>query len=285
MRKAQRRSISFLAIGFVLLNVLPAYAQRMRRNALNVDGVRREYLVFSPRAVNRPLPVVFLFHGGGGNAQSAARRYGWTQLVEREQVLLIVPNGLDGGWNDLGRIHGDARDRNDDVAFIRQLVDQLPRLFRVDRERVYATGHSNGGFFTYSLACALPGVFAAIGPVAGSIGNDRPTPCDNPRPLSVMHVHGAADRLVPFSGGRTPSGSSIPVRTAVGFWARIDRCGDPVQQTSKSVTVHRYQRCSAGNDVVLYVLPESGHEWPTAPKGGFAATDELWRFFKAHRRR
>ena len=284
MRKPRRGNISFVAFGAVLLAVLPADAQRLRRHSLDVDGVRREYLVHAAAPADQPLPVVFLFHGGGGNAQSAARRYGWLELARRTPLVLVVPDGLDRGWNDLGRIHGDARDDNDDVAFMRALIEQLTRSYRIDRARMYATGHSNGAFFTYTLACALPGVFAAIGPVAGSIGSDHATSCPTAQSLSLMHVHGTADPLVRFAGGRTPSGNSMAVRNAVGYWAKVNGCGDPVQQSSKSITIQRYARCSDGAEVILYAISGFGHEWPTAEKGGFAATEALWRFFQEHAR-
>ena len=50
---------------------------------------------------------------------------------------------------------------------------------------------------SYTLACNT-GVFAAIGPDAATQLN----PCRSPHPTSVMHIHGTADRLVPYSGGQ-----------------------------------------------------------------------------------
>ncbi len=73
----------------------------------------------------------------------------------------------------------------------------------MDPARVFAVGVSAGGMMAYRLGCELSGRVTGVGAVAGAMILDdcRPT-----RPLSVIEIHGTADQLVPYEGGRTAGG-------------------------------------------------------------------------------
>ena len=79
---------------------------------------------------------------------------------------------------------------------LRQLLDAVEAILPIDRDRVYLTGFSMGGFGTWQTAAALPGVFAAIAPLCGP--SDLP---DAPllSALPVWAFHGARDENVPLS--------------------------------------------------------------------------------------
>ena len=105
-------------------------------------------------------------------------------------------------------LEGGASIPPDDVGFIRLIVDDVAARRNLDRSRVYATGHSNGGYMSYRLACSASDIFAAVAPVsAGSpwisdfLGNCRPT-----RPVPVLTLHGNADDVVPYSDGEAVFG-------------------------------------------------------------------------------
>ena len=96
-------------------------------------------------------------------------------------------------WN-AGNCCGGARDQNvDDVGFIRQIVANLTRQMNVDRQRIYATGMSNGGLMSYRLACEMSDVFKAIAPVAGT---DNTRSCTPKQPVAVLHIHARNDTHV-----------------------------------------------------------------------------------------
>ncbi|HEY6650583.1 MAG TPA: prolyl oligopeptidase family serine peptidase, partial [Mycobacterium sp.] len=110
----------------------------------------------------------------------------------------------------------DATKQNlDVVAFVTAVVNDIPG---VDRQRMSAAGLSNGGMMAYTMACRTD-LFAAIGVVAATMFD----PCPDPRPTSVMHIHGLVDNLVKFNG--TPKGDPAtvdgpPIRDVNAFWRR-----------------------------------------------------------------
>ena len=140
-----------------------------------VDGLARQGLVFAPeKTTDTGAPVVFVFHGHGGTMESASRTFEIQQLWPEALVVYLQgvptpspvdPRGLRSGWQ---YERGQEMDR--DV----KLVDAVwkhsgRRKHKVDAKRVYVTGFSNGGGFTYCLWASRPELFAAFAPI-GAIG-------------------------------------------------------------------------------------------------------------------
>lgn len=165
-----------------------------------VEGQQRQALVFLPsKPVDAPLPVVFAFHGHGGSALNAARSFAlhkyWPEaLVVYMQGLptpgrLTDPEGKRNGWQH------DAGDQNDrDLKFFDIVLNDVQKQFTIDAGRIYATGHSNGGSFTYLLWAERPNVFAAVAPSAATSRAIRRL-----RPKPAMHIAGKNDSLVLFA--------------------------------------------------------------------------------------
>jgi len=244
-------------------------------HTINVGGRDRTYLLYKPAQLPASVPLVLMLHGALGNAEQAERAYGWDELANSGKFVVAYPDGLDRAWNVNGGgcCGRPAREGVDDVAFITAAVADIAKKVSIDSARVYATGISNGGMMSYTLACDT-GVFAAIGPDAATQLNL----CGSPRPTSVMHIHGTADRLIPYNGGQ---GFSVingpPVPEVNAFWRNVDRCGAPVATTEGPVTTST-AGCADNRSVVLITVDGGGHKWPAF------ATRTLWEFFAAHPR-
>jgi polyhydroxybutyrate depolymerase len=167
---------------------------------LNVDGLeRRATVCFSQlnEDVNRPL--VFVFHGHGGNAQQVRHRFRlereWPEAIVVYMQGIPTPgqltdrDGLKNGWQH--RL-GDQKDR--DIKFFDAVFEKLKSTYSINLERVYATGHSNGGAFTFLLWEARPDRFAAFAPSATAAGRN----VGKLAPKPVLVIAGKNDRLVKF---------------------------------------------------------------------------------------
>src|SRR5688500_7181080 len=89
---------------------------------LEVAGVRRTYLLHLPpsREPAHPIPLLFVCHGAGGDAEGFALHTGLTGAPARGYAV-VYPNGVNRRWND-GR---GTRSTADDVGFVRVLLDSL----------------------------------------------------------------------------------------------------------------------------------------------------------------
>jgi polyhydroxybutyrate depolymerase len=286
------------------LLAMPALADDAR--TLVVGGLTRTYAVHLPNGErpSSPVPLVVVFHGGGGNAANAARMTGMDAKADREGFIAVFPDGTGRRpgagmlltWNTW-RCCGPALDNNvDDVAFVRAMVAQVADQYPVNRARIYATGLSNGGMMTYRVGCELSDLFAAIAPVAGALDTDQ---CRPGSPVSAIIFHGTADQHVRFEGGEPATSVDRhkridnPVSYAVDFWRRRDGCDAEAKRSRKGSVVHDVYKCANGTAVELYAIEGQGHAWPGGQKGmrngnvdapttEISATDLMWDFFKAH---
>src|SRR5256885_15614790 len=131
-----------------------AFAAEPPLTKFKVDAVERETLVFLPStsAKAKP-PVIFAFHGHGGNMHFAARGMAFQNFWP--EAIVVYPQGLptpgivmdhEGkkpGWQ---REPGQEHDR--DLKFVDAILATLRQKYSIDEARVYATGFSNGGGVT-----------------------------------------------------------------------------------------------------------------------------------------
>lgn len=187
-------------LALILVGCLAAFTARAAEpRSWMVDGVERTALVETPSKQTGAAPVVFVFHGHGGSSRNAARTFrlheAWPEaLVVYPQGmptpgLLSDPEGRRAGWQ-LRR--GGQGDR--DLAFYDAMLESFRKEPGIDARRVFVTGHSNGGGFTYLLWAERPDTLEAIAPSAAALV----VPERELRPLPVLHMGGVEDRLVKF---------------------------------------------------------------------------------------
>jgi len=166
---------------------------------LNAGNTAREALIHVPASATKiAAPLVFAFHGHGGTMRHAALSFAlhahWPEaIVVYPQGLptpgrLMDPEGKRNGWQFAT---GEQEDR--DLKFVDALLAKLKQDFKVDESRVYATGHSNGGAFTYLLWAERADRFAAFAPSAAVM---REVQRLTPKP--ALHCAGEKDALVKF---------------------------------------------------------------------------------------
>lgn len=277
-----------------------------RTYTLRHGGLDRRVIVHLPRSLapDRPAPLLFAFHGGGGHAERMAddARFGLIRASEAQGAILVVPNGTGprgamlATWN-AGQCCGRARDQDvDDVGFVRALLATLRAQRSVDATRVYATGMSNGGMFTHRLACDAADLFRAIASVAGP---DETLRCDPARPVAVLQIQARDDLHVPPAGGpstRRLTAAQVAAYTSmdqtVALWARRDACTGPAETVLErpGVRCWRHAPCAGGTQVQACLTDTGGHTWPGSlvarrgeppPSTALDANDAMWQFFNA----
>jgi polyhydroxybutyrate depolymerase len=266
------------------------------------DGLERSYILYVPASIkwNQPVSLVFLFHGGTGNAESAIRMSGFNKVADENGFLVAYPNGTSRVSSDIfltwngGNCCGFAQQKNvDDVGFVRAIISDLQSVAKIDSKRIYASGMSNGGILSQRLACEAADVFAAIAPVAGTLNF---SPCSPSQPISVIEFHGTDDQHIPYGGGFGPKSlvnvNFVSVMDSVGFWSSFNKCYLQPQTDSVGDIKHEvWSGCEESTSVELYTINGGGHAWPGGlagraeadqPTQSISASQLIWRFFSAH---
>jgi polyhydroxybutyrate depolymerase len=248
---------------------------------LQHEGRARTYILHVPPGVTgaEPVALVFDLHGAGGNGLQQQQMSGWGTVADREGLLVVYPDGIDGYWNVDDTCCGTAgNEQIDDVGFIRAIVDELSALACIDGQRIYVSGFSNGGGLAHRLGCEAADVIAAIAPVATDL---RTQPCEPVRPISMMEVRGMSDSLEPYEGGVVgpPGGQYVSpgAQGSLQLWADINQC------TGATTTIEEYceshAECEDGVETDLCSLPGVDHG-AYANGLNFDVASVAWRMFE-----
>lgn len=186
-------AILFLATGLAARSEIqsttaPAQQAKIFDQKITVPA-RLEYLLSLPTDYGKSRkswPLVLFLHGSGesGNDLSKVKVHGPPKLVDANgpfPFILVSPQSPGRGW---------------DPHVLNALLDSVIKKYRVDKNRVYVTGLSMGGYGTWALAAAYPGKFAALAPICGG-GN--PADAGKLARLPIWVFHGAKDTTVPPS--------------------------------------------------------------------------------------
>jgi polyhydroxybutyrate depolymerase len=270
---------------------------------IDFGGLARTYTLHVPPGLQDPAGLVINLHAAGltGGDQAALTHY--NSIADAHGFVVAYPDGIDFSWADGRGASIPDRQGIDDVGFISALVTQLVTDFGIDPNHVYATGLSAGAFMANRLACNRADLFAAIAPVAGTLGTN--IGCAPSEPVAVLETHGTADPVVPFNGGPMMGrGGPSTIVSAVQLadtWRRVNDCGppsvdEPLPNAGDGTQAFRStSNCADGTAVVFTRVDGGGHTWPGAPTGlgeqqvgrttrAFDASAESGQFFAAHAR-
>jgi len=251
----------------LLLSLLLAAPGDPQKMEWTIDGASREALVFTPSKPGAGAPpLVFGFHGHGGSMQQASRSFPIQDLWPEAVVVfpqglptpgkLTDPDGKRAGWQFAP---GELGDR--DLKLFDAILATMKEKHKIDEKRVYCTGHSNGGAFTYLLWANRPDVFAAVAPSAA------PAPRDlkQAKPCPIFHVAGEKDPLVKFEWQQR---SWAGVRTLNG-------CEEQGKEWDKGCTLYP---SSKDAPLVTFIHP-GDHKYPSE------APALIVKFFNEHARK
>lgn len=275
-------------------------------------GEQRGYLVLRPdgEPPASGWPLVLVFHGGGGLAETAMDHSAWPSLARDEGFVVVFPQGTrpdptkparfgrnGSTWNDGSQREslGAIARGEEDLQYVDALVDDLARRLELDRDRLFATGFSNGGSMSLLLGRARSEVFAAVAAVGSTDPiDDPPAPAAS---LSVLYITGTEDPMNPMEGGevflgRRFYGSSRPVEEVLRGWATGLGCADAGAESrlSEDAVLRVYQECADHQELRYIRLIGHGHHWPGAESllpermagpntSGLDATQVIWEFF------
>lgn len=288
-----KQLLHILTVAVVLAK--PLTAQTTITDSIYCGGQYRSYILYVPAIYNasHATPMVINMHGYTSNAQQQQYYGNFMPVADTANFLVIHPQGTYSNgqafWNA-----GISSALVNDIQFISNLIDSISAQYNVDPNCVYATGLSNGGFMSQTLACALNNKIAAIASVSGTMFTQQYASCTPVRPVPVLHIHGTADGVVPYAG----NSSEEPADTIVSFWRRHNQC-NPTAQFSNVPNTNTSDGCTAehyvytggidASSVELYKIIGGGHSWPGAPvvidvtNMDFNASVEIWRFFRKYR--
>lgn len=249
-----RRCFFLLAL-LASISACPAQVQLpegVQKLELTVDGVARSGLLYVPStAKEQPAPVVFVWHGHGGNAMQIGRSIPmyklWPEAISvylqglNTPGQLTDPEGKKPGWQ-----HGAGAEGDRDLKLFDATLAYLKEHFKVDSKRIFSTGHSNGGGFTYLLWQTRPDVLCAVAPSAAASIRLKDPPF---KPKPCMHLAGTQDPLVKYAWQEL----------AMAKVKEINQCSPEGTPWAQDCTLYPSK---VGAPFVAFILQGGTHKFP-----------------------
>lgn len=240
------------------------------RASIDVAGKAREYIVALPSNYDQshPYRLIFGWHPWGGSAQQVASGgYYGLQKESNGSAIFVAAEGLDFGGN--GKGWGNSN--GEDIAFLSAMLDRFRSQLCIDENRIFSTGFSFGGMFSFAAGCSATSMMRAIAPMAG---NTSVAGCQNgTRPVALMGFHGTDDTVVAIDGGRKGRDAFV----------KRNNCSqetEPASTTWCESAGQKYQPCSCVSYkgcMEGYPVTWCEYKGPHMAAPSSAAT--LWSFF------
>lgn len=284
------------------------------------EGMRRYLKAVPARAASGKRPLVIVLHGSGASAEQVLGMAFppsplslWLEIAEREQLVVIAPDGTrrrgQRCWND-GFAGIASNPASDDTGFVSAIIDRAIAEDDVDPARVYVIGVSKGGMLAYRLAAELGPRLAAFCAVLASmpVAAAYAAPAT---PVSALIVAGTSDPFIPYTGGKFRYtmwflAPMLGMEASAAVWRRLAGLGGeaavseiPRRGNGDATHVTRYTwgADAAGLQVGLLKIANGGHAEPSSLKrypalfnrfpgrqnADVEVAEEAWAFFNEKR--
>ncbi len=225
------------------------------------NGFGREYVVRSPKNDLQSWPITILFHGNGGSAEPMIRN--WDKQLPNH--ILVAAQGYEKSWNVT-----KERSKAPDVEFIEKILrDVFGRYPQANDSDVSLIGSSNGAGMVYRLLIELDNTFSVQNALAfvssmtvsqyhdeqfwkrtDETTSNYDQPVEPAGKRRIITIHGSADSVVPYYGGRGPGGTHLSAQATAFAWA----AAQGYQGAQKTDVEGK----PCGEKLLMYDYPQSG---------------------------
>ncbi len=162
---------------------------------MTVSG--RTIYVYAPSVLSPKSPLLLSLHGMDQDPKYQQENTHWEAVADTAGFVVVYPRGGTGfsTWD----ISGDQ-----DTKWVLAIIDQMVKDYDIDAKRVYLSGFSMGGMFTYHSMGKIADRIAAFAPCSGYLMGGAGVAM---RPVPIFHSHGSDDSVVGYSGLENNLGS------------------------------------------------------------------------------
>ncbi len=279
-----KKRIVSLFLPFILTSLFLDVFAFDGNGTITSSGISRSFVFHAPGAsVAEDLPMVLIYHGDGGSGAGIKAYSGFDAISDTGGFIAVYLNAdTDGaGWKR-------AINQTKDSQFTSDLIDYFCETYHIDAKRVYATGHSAGGFMVYNLAVNLPNKIAAFAPVAGNMYASNADysyfSSSNFKPVPIFHIHGDPDNTVAYPDpDHSPTAWSEWPLTQFSYYA-CNKTTYTLPNTALATHVSKLTFCSenasVAKEIALVRVEGVGHGWPTVT--GFNPAQAIWDFVNSY---
>ena len=163
----------------------PAPVGMLPGQPVRIRGKTFSYGLFVPPShdAEAALSLVICLHGAGFTGDAYLER--WASRLGDDAILACPTLPMGAWWTRIG----------EELALA--TINDVRATYRVDPDRIYLTGMSNGGIGAWVIGMHHAPQFAAVAPMAGGIDAVLFPFLENLRQTPVYVIHGSRDSIMP----------------------------------------------------------------------------------------
>lgn len=259
---------TFILLAAVLFSVVAMAAKFNGMKTIQTGGKSRQYFLYVPDCLTDNRPLIISCHGMNCDYAGQKNDTQWPNLADTANFVVVYPVGIAGtAWGQSFQTGWDL-DGMTDVNFMLDIIEEMKQNYNIDETRVYMSGFSLGGAFTYYMLNKAADKIAAFGPISGY--NLMGANTSSSRPVPICEVHGTADNIMSYSG----------IKDYLKKFAQAMKCNmTPEETTGNGYSKLHYKDGECDTEVILYSVNGRGHE---PSNNGFHTSNALWAFFKQY---
>ncbi len=226
---------------------------------VSVSG--RDIHVYAPSNLAPKSPLLLSLHGMDQDPNYQQSNTHWETVADTAGFVVVYPRGGSGmsTWD----IQGDQ-----DTKWVVQIIDQMVKDYDIDTKRVYLSGFSMGGMFTYHSMSKIADKIAAFAPCSGPnvYGASKAQ-----RPVPIMHIHGTNDDVLNYS---MVENFLKNYRDQFNCPSKAEEQGNYPNAENSGGTMYTWGPCDKGVYIKHLKLPGRGHS------PSHADVSDIWNFLK-----
>ncbi|APR86777.1 Hypothetical protein A7982_12126 [Minicystis rosea] len=273
---------------------------------VTVDLQGRAYDLKLPSGydASKPAPLLLELHGFTDHGSTQApwddeeNANQFAPEADKRGVILALPHStvdpiLDRYfWNATDSCCDLDKLGTNDIGYLMAVIEDIKAKYAVDEKRIFAFGHSNGGFMVNRMACDQASKIAGIVSLAGATYKDQ-TKCAASAPVAFLQVHGDADQTVLYAGGPPINIAGLPVAPGAlettQDWAAKNKCSAKADTSAAPFDIVtdlegdetkalEYEGCEGNGAAELWTI----HLGPHSPKFNASWAPKVLDFLLAH---
>lgn len=266
-----------LMMSFALCNALLLQAAKVNKEVtIKVGKESRKYWLYVPTNIKDNCPFVLSLHGAGGHDTDKSPFR--TDVADKAGCIVAYPQGKDTSFPGLGGMTAPGwssyGEENFDTDFLKAVIEDVATKYKIDRQRLYCCGFSNGGMMTYTMANTNSQIFAAFAAISGYPINEFHLHHTSWRPAPFLHIHGKADDFVKYS----------LVPNVIDNMVARNGANPVPEKTTKSGKYDKsvYEAGDGGFPIIFYEINGMGHNDFTNNTEDGNSAQTMWNFFKQY---
>ena len=235
----------------LLCTLLQGQAYKKQSIDINVNGQKRNMVVFVPNSLPDNSPLFIVTHGMN---QDPEYQYGSDKMYEMIDTAKFVIAYLrsDGSTWDTG----GTKDQN----FVLKTIDEMAAKFSIDTNRVYWSGFSMGSMLIHHCIANMQDKIAAFAPTSGIQFSEQPwNNCK--KPVVLLECIAYDDDVFGYE--------QYGIHDYIENYAKHDKHPNykkttnykPISSSWYNGDLERWTGGPNGGEVVLYSYHNGGH-WP-----------------------